>query len=126
MLNDFAIRKRRYPSLTSLVDIIFLLLLFFMLSSTFSKFTEVEVTATLSGNSVSQEKPQLFITLSENSWRINGVSATVENVQEILEQYRSQTPVKAVLKTDEQTSSQMLIDALEVLRNQQIEAVLVQ
>jgi biopolymer transport protein ExbD len=36
--------------MTSLIDVIFLLLLFFMLSSTFSRFGEVELTAAAGGN----------------------------------------------------------------------------
>lgn len=36
-------RVRRRLSIASLIDVIFLLLLFFMLASTFSKFSEIEV-----------------------------------------------------------------------------------
>ena len=35
--------------MTSLIDVIFLLLLFFMLTSTFSKFAEIELAAATSG-----------------------------------------------------------------------------
>ncbi len=38
-------RQRKKASITSLIDVIFLLLLFFMLASTFSKHTEFELTA---------------------------------------------------------------------------------
>ena len=37
------VRNRRRASITSLIDVIFLLLLFFMLASTFSKFSEIDV-----------------------------------------------------------------------------------
>ncbi|MEM9313326.1 MAG: biopolymer transporter ExbD [Pseudomonadota bacterium] len=36
-------KPRRRASITSLIDVIFLLLLFFMLSSTFSRFSEIEI-----------------------------------------------------------------------------------
>ncbi|WP_157956253.1 ExbD/TolR family protein [Acuticoccus yangtzensis] len=39
------VRKRRRLPLTPLIDVIFLLLLFFMLSSTFLRFADVEVAA---------------------------------------------------------------------------------
>ena len=42
-------RRRRRLSMTSLIDVIFLLLLFFMLTSTFTRFSEVELTAAGSG-----------------------------------------------------------------------------
>ncbi|WP_367714863.1 biopolymer transporter ExbD [Nitratireductor sp. GISD-1A_MAKvit] len=38
-----AVRRRKPLSLTSLIDVIFLLLLFFMLSSTFTRFASVEI-----------------------------------------------------------------------------------
>ena len=38
-----AVRKRKPLSLTSLIDVIFLLLLFFMLTSTFTRFARVEI-----------------------------------------------------------------------------------
>ena len=37
------VRQRRRASITSLIDEIFLLLLFFMLASTFSKFSEIDI-----------------------------------------------------------------------------------
>ncbi len=37
------VRQRRKASITSLIDVIFLLLLFFMLASTFSKFSEIDI-----------------------------------------------------------------------------------
>ncbi|WP_321490010.1 biopolymer transporter ExbD [uncultured Hyphomonas sp.] len=39
------ITRRRTLSITSLIDVIFLLLLFFMLASTFSKFSEMDIAA---------------------------------------------------------------------------------
>ena len=46
--------------MTSLIDVIFLLLLFFMLSSTFSKFSEIELTAGGSGPGRAAETPPLM------------------------------------------------------------------
>ena len=37
------VQQRRRASITSLIDVIFLLLLFFMLASTFSKFSEIDI-----------------------------------------------------------------------------------
>ncbi|MEL7198509.1 MAG: biopolymer transporter ExbD [Pseudomonadota bacterium] len=57
-------RRRRHLSITSLIDVIFLLLLFFMLASTFTKLSEVDIssTARASGASSSdQQKMQLLV-----------------------------------------------------------------
>ena len=58
--------------MTSLIDVIFLLLLFFMLTSTFSKFSEVELSSGASGGAISPEVPPLFLQLGVNALRLNG------------------------------------------------------
>ncbi|MEM9403908.1 MAG: biopolymer transporter ExbD [Pseudomonadota bacterium] len=57
-------KPRKRASITSLIDVIFLLLLFFMLSSTFSRFSEIEITTAESsaeGTSGSSEQTGLVV-----------------------------------------------------------------
>nr|WP_298864158.1 biopolymer transporter ExbD [uncultured Sulfitobacter sp.] len=58
--------------MTSLIDVIFLLLLFFMLTSTFSKFAEIELAAAGTGMAVSSDVKPLFLELGVLSLRLNG------------------------------------------------------
>lgn len=58
--------------MTSLIDVIFLLLLFFMLTSTFSKFAEVELTGAASGATTVAGAPPLFLQLGTDTLRLNG------------------------------------------------------
>ena len=71
--------KRRRMSMTPLIDIIFLLLLFFMLSSTFTKFAEVELTVAGSGSAPS-DTPPLFLQLGPDSLALNGQSLSLETL----------------------------------------------
>lgn len=64
-----ASRARRL-SMTSLIDVIFLLLMFFMLSSTFTRFAEIDLAAAGSG-SVATEPP-VFLRLSPDTVDVNG------------------------------------------------------
>ena len=50
-------RQRRRASITSLIDVIFLLLLFFMLASTFSKYSEIEL-ASLPGGAPAEDSAE--------------------------------------------------------------------
>ena len=54
-------RSRRRSSITSLIDVIFLLLLFFMLASTFSDRTEIELVA--GAESLAGDEPPLIVRL---------------------------------------------------------------
>lgn len=63
--------QRRRLSLTSLIDVIFLLLLFFMLSSTFSRFAEVELAAAAPGTGEATAPP-LFLQLRPDTLSLDG------------------------------------------------------
>ncbi|NOR31278.1 MAG: biopolymer transporter ExbD [Sulfitobacter sp.] len=58
--------------MTSLIDVIFLLLLFFMLTSTFSKFSEVELAAAGPGSAEPSDAKPLFLQLGTETLRLNG------------------------------------------------------
>ena len=58
--------------MTSLIDVIFLLLLFFMLTSTFSKFAEIELAAATSGAGAETGAKPFFLQLTTEGLRLNG------------------------------------------------------
>jgi biopolymer transport protein ExbD len=85
---DRPLRKQKPISLTPLVDVIFLLLLFFMLSSTFSAFGQVELGAPAGGggNGVA---PKAILVLQEDQVHMNGRAVPEEkllgNAQDLLD-----------------------------------------
>lgn len=96
-----------------------------MLSSTFSKYSEVDVSAARSGGGSAGERPELFISLSGENWRVNGEPADFSNIAALLERYQSGTSTKAILRVTEEASSQNLIDAIEILNQKEITVTLV-
>ncbi|GKX34505.1 MAG: hypothetical protein MnENMB40S_21230 [Rhizobiaceae bacterium MnEN-MB40S] len=109
--------KRRRLSLTSLIDVIFLLLLFFMLSSTFTRFSEVDIVAGRAGQQVSASKmPDVFIRLGkDNSWKVNGAELPQEVAVTELQRLEQAGAKTAVIVVREDVTSQELVDALELL-----------
>jgi len=69
--------RRRRLSLTPLIDVIFLLLLFFMLSSTFTPFAELELGASGTG-AADPDTPPLFLRVSGDSLSLNGRPVALE------------------------------------------------
>lgn len=64
LLNLDVKRKKNRISLTPLIDVVFILLLFFMLSSTFTQWRNVETPLVASGveqSSLNQNKPHRFV-----------------------------------------------------------------
>jgi biopolymer transport protein ExbD len=53
-------RRKQSISLTALIDVVFILLMFFMLTSSFTKFSAVEMQSSLAASTASDSKPQLL------------------------------------------------------------------
>ena len=102
--------------MTSLIDVIFLLLLFFMLSSTFTRFAEVEFTSAQSGGPASPERP-VFLSLTTNTLRVNGSDEAFDALPDALARHRSgDRPLGVLVSVGADVSAQRLTDLLVVLR----------
>ena len=107
---------RRRLSLTSLIDVIFLLLLFFMLSSTFTRFAEVELSAAGSGAAVSAQKP-IFLSLAPDTLRLNGEAVALDSLADTLAaRGTDDTPITVLVALQGEVSAQRLTDLLVAVR----------
>lgn len=101
--------------MTSLIDVIFLLLLFFMLTSTFSQFAEVELSDAGSGAAVPSDTPPFFLQLGQDTVRINGDQIALDALPtSALAEARDGTVLLVSLAED--VDAQRLTDLLVALR----------
>ncbi|MEM6859026.1 MAG: biopolymer transporter ExbD [Pseudomonadota bacterium] len=106
-------RRRRTLSITSLIDVIFLLLLFFMLASTFQQFSELEV-AGVSGSGSRPATPEdapLRLVIEPGGLSLNGAATEQDRVVEQLSA-PSGEPKRLSVKVAPGVTSQRLIDVL--------------
>ena len=104
-------------SLTSLIDVIFLLLLFFMLTSTFTRFSEVELAAAAAGTGAPSDQPPLFLRLAEEEVTVNGDSLALDALPEALAQEDDSEAARTLLVSlADGVTAQRLTDLLGVLR----------
>ncbi len=97
--------------MTPLVDVIFLLLLFFMLSSTFAKFGEIELSAAVAGSAEAGEPAsRSFLQLGADRLVLNGDPVTLDDLAESIE------PGQVLVSLDKDATSQRLVDLLVRLR----------
>ena len=107
--------RRRRASLTPLIDVIFLLLLFFMLSSTFSKFGEIELTgATASG--VAEQPAPIYLRLRGDEIAVNGTPVTLETLGAALQAQAASGSNLVLVAMDDAISSQHFVDVYAVAR----------
>lgn len=103
--------------MTSLIDVIFLLLLFFMLSSTFSKFSEVELTAAGASRGAASDRPPLFLRLSPEALSLNGQEVEMPGLAEALQpEADTEAPRVLIVALAQEVTSQRLTDLLVTLR----------
>lgn len=117
-------RKRRtIVGLTSLIDVIFLLLLFFMLSSTFSRYSKLDLGVAGAGSGAG-ERPKLIIALSQDGLvRLNGQATQPDDLSAALEPFLLKGVKSAVVVPRGDVEVQKLVGLLERLKNSQLEAV---
>lgn len=108
-------KRRRRLQMTSLIDVIFLLLLFFMLTSTFSKFAEVPLSAAGSGAVAAGDAKPLFLQLGPDDLRLNGeaVALTALTTSPLAEATAGTT---LLVSLGAGVDAQLLTDLLVVLR----------
>lgn len=106
--------------MTPLIDVVFLLLLFFMLTSTFSNFGEIELSQASSGQAPQGElSERFFVQLGDARLVLNGAPATLDELAAQLESGQ------VLVSLDDDVSAQSLVDLLVRLRGRPELTVLV-
>ena len=111
--------RRRGHSLTSLIDVIFLLLLFFMLSSTFTQFAEIEIISGGGGSPSQgvQQTPPLFLKLQGERLILNGKGLTRDSLTHSVQALSAGEPTLLLITpVGDAVSSQTLVNVLIAVR----------
>ena len=111
---------RSAVSMTPLIDVVFLLLLFFMLTSTFSNFGEIELNQA-TGGPATQAGPseRAFVQLGATRLVLNGAPTTLDDLAAQMEKGQ------VLVSLDSDVSAQGLVDFLVRLRGRPELTVLV-
>ena len=108
------ITRRRSLSITSLIDVIFLLLLFFMLSSTFSKFSDLDIASATGGEQAGDAPEVIELIIDAHHIRLEGAVLPAHGWAKAVRTKQTDNTVVA-LSVDPQISTQRLTDVLAEL-----------
>jgi biopolymer transport protein ExbD len=117
---DVQTLPRRTTGLTALVDVVFLLLLFFMLASSFSRFSVIEVGLGGGGAAVpGVQAMQTLVTVDENATLlVNGRPVPREAfVQALQEAASTQTGGRIIVRPTARATAQDIVTSLELARS---------
>jgi len=102
--------RRRPVALTPLIDVIFLLLLFFMLTTTFTRTGEIPLTAAGGGGN---GLPALFLRVDEDRLVLNGETVQMEA---LADRVKASTDTRLLIALADGLRAQRLADVLHALR----------
>lgn len=114
---------RRRISLTPLIDVVFILLVFFMLETTFLTEAEVAVAAESRGGAVSAEQP-LQLELLDADWVwLNGERVAYSQWQAALDALPIDPRARVQLRTAQRIPVQRVVDVIDALNARDITRV---
>ena len=110
-------KKRSALSVTSLIDVIFLLLLFFMLTSTFVRHQEVQIAAPAPQGASGRSVPDVLMrTAADGAIAVNGKAISASDLVERLAALHAAGGTTLLVKAIEGSDSQTLVGAVEAAR----------
>lgn len=116
-------RPRRKPSLTPMIDVVFLLLVFFMLASRFGQ--EAQVPLVLGGSGQVYSGPPRLIDVLPEGQRLNGVDRSMDDLLADLAELTVRPTDTIILRARDGAELQHLVAVITVLRDAGYSAVAV-
>jgi biopolymer transport protein ExbD len=108
-------RRARRPSLTPLIDVVFLLLVFFMLAARFGAERALPLMPAAGGGGAWQGPPRL-VEVAAEELRLNGRAVAPEALAAALAPLMPTLDSAVVLRPEEGAPVQVLVDAMVMMR----------
>jgi biopolymer transport protein ExbD len=113
---DFGLERRpRRPSLTPLIDVVFLLMVFFMLAARFGAERALPLMPAEGGGAGWQGPPRL-VEVAAGDLRLNGRAVALDGLADALGPLMPAPDAPVVLRPDEAAPVQALVEVMAVLR----------
>jgi biopolymer transport protein ExbD len=114
-------KKSLNLSLTPLIDVVFLLLIFFMLASTFSRFTSLPLSVNSGQSQSNSSKKFILVRIQkEGGIEINGRKVTSEDLISAIDGLVIEEGMKLFIKPLEGTTVQQLVSVMQKARQSKI------
>lgn len=117
-------RRRQIISLTPLIDVVFILLVFFMLASSFFDWKAVSLSTPTLGTSASNNEPPIVIDLSGTGLRISGSPLEQTQLAARIADDRAKSPERPiVIRPATGVPVQDVVDLLDLLASANVDGV---
>lgn len=106
-------RRARRPSLTPMIDVVFLLLVFFMLASRFG--SDQAIPLQLAGSGGSYSGPPRVVDVLPEGLRLNGAMVRPEALPDSLSNLMSAPTDTVILRAQDEAALQRIVDVMQTL-----------
>ena len=122
MIQLNTIIRRRRPSLTPMIDVVFLLLIFFMLVARFGvdKVIDINLPSALGQSSQYEGAPRLVEIKSGNIVSLNGTQISLDQLSSNLSQLMPSPNALIIVRSSAEANTQDLLDVLLYLKSEKI------
>ena len=122
MIQLNTISRRRRPSLTPMIDVVFLLLIFFMLVARFGidKVIDINLPSALSQSVQYEGAPRLVEIKSGNIVSLNGSQISLDQLSNNLRELMPSPNALIILRSSAEANTQDLLDVLLYLKSEKI------
>ena len=122
MIQLNTIIRRRRPSLTPMIDVVFLLLIFFMLVARFGvdKVIDINLPSALGQSSQYEGVPRLVEIKSDNIVSLNGTQISLDQLSSKLSQLMPSPNAMIIVRSSAEANTQDLLDVLLYLKSEKI------
>ena len=122
MIQLNTIIRRRRPSLTPMIDVVFLLLIFFMLVARFGvdKVIDINLPSALGQSSQYEGVPRLVEIKSGNIVLLNGTQISLDQLSSKLSQLMPSPNAMIIVRSSAEANTQDLLDVLLYLKSEKI------
>ena len=105
-------------NIAPLIDIVFLLLIFFMLASEFTDFKTIDMATPInSDQDIESSKPLLVKLSSDGKIKIKEVLIDLSSLEKkVINLKKNQTDTKVIISTPEKTEINLLMKVMDVIR----------
>lgn len=107
-------RGKRRPNLTPMIDVVFLLLVFFMLASRFG--TDQTLPLDVAGQGAGYSGPPRLVDIAPEGLRLNGVALDADALAAELERLTETPGDTIILRARDEASLQRVIEVMDGLR----------
>ena len=111
-----SMRRRKAMSLTPMIDVVFLLLVFFMLAARFDQTTVIPVAT--AGSGADYSGPPRLVDVTPDTLLLNGVRTSKADLAASLGKLMESRTDIIVLRARDNASVQRLVDVMQILREE--------